>query len=495
MQFTELTLDVIEPSSSNPRRHRSETQDAELMASILTHGILTPLLVRPLPEPGKYQIAAGHRRYEAAKHLSLATVPVQIRDMEDTEYTEILHVENLQREDVHPLDEAIGYKELLERGGYDVTTLAARIGKSETHVYQRLKLNDLIKECQKLFIEGVIGFGHAVILARLDRKQQKEILASHLFSYQNEPVLVRDLSDYVRRYLYLDLGNVPWPLDDPELVQAAGACAVCPKRTGSNPSLFTDMQHNTCTDRSCFEKKMLAQIQRLLDSHPGLLRFSDYPTNHKKDLTVLTGATCRRLWGKEDRCESAEQAIFIDGNERGKIVSVCRNKECPKHGVHSRRSASGDKSDAMNRKKHRIEKTFRQKLFAEISNKVKSLPGDKVSRIVVRAMWHRVASDSKRALLKAAGHEVPRESLEQFGDRLIEKATPVELGKMMVCMSIAEELMVPTYQPGKAETMLKLAEVYGIDVKAVRDAVKVTPTATAHSRLKQKPKKATAAAA
>jgi len=208
-----------------------------------------------LPEAGKYQIAAGHRRYEAAKNLSLATVPVQIRDMEDTEYMEILHVENLQREDVHPLDEAIGYKELLARGGYDVTTLAARIGKSETHVYQRLKLNDLIKEGQKLFLEGAIGFGHAVILARLDRKQQKEILANHLFMYQNEPVSVRDLSDYVRRYLYLDLGNVPWPLDDSKLVQAVGACAVCPKRTGSNPSLFTDMQHNTCTDRSCFEKK------------------------------------------------------------------------------------------------------------------------------------------------------------------------------------------------------------------------------------------------
>jgi ParB family transcriptional regulator, chromosome partitioning protein len=494
MQFTELALDLIEPSSSNPRRHRSKTQDAELMASILTHGILTPLLVRPLPERGKYQIAAGHRRYEAAKNLSLTTVPVQIRDMEDTEYTEILHVENLQREDVHPLDEAIGYKELVERGGYDVTTLAARIGKSETHVYQRLKLNDLIKEGQKLFIEGAIGFGHAVILARLDRKQQKEILANHLFSYQNEPVSVRDLSDYVRRYLYLDLENVPWPLDDPELVQAAGACAACPKRTGSNPSLFTDMQHNTCTDRSCFEKKMLAHIQRQLDSRPNVLRFSDYPTNHKKDVTVLTGATCRRLWNKEDRCQFVEEAIFIDGNERGKIVSVCRNKDCPKHGVHSR-SARGDNSDAVNRKKHRIEKTFRQKLFAEISNKVKSLPGDKVTRIVVRAMWRRVASDSKRALLKAAGHEVPRESIEQFGDRLIEKATPIELGKMMVCMSIAEELMVPTYQPGRAEMMLRLAEVYGIDVKAVRDAVKVTPTTAPHSRRKQKPKTATAAAA
>ncbi len=135
MQFADLSLNQIEPSPINPRRHRNKLEDADLMASISVHGILTPLLVRPLAESGKYQIAAGHRRYEAATKFSLSTIPVQIREMEDTEYMEILHVENLQCEDVHPLDEAIGYKELLERGGYDVITLAARIGKSETHVY------------------------------------------------------------------------------------------------------------------------------------------------------------------------------------------------------------------------------------------------------------------------------------------------------------------------------------------------------------------------
>src|SRR4029077_1312426 len=124
-----------------------------------------------MAEAGKYQIAAGHRRFEAARKLGMATVPVQVREMDDQEYLEILHVENLQREDVHPLDEAIGYKELLQQGGYDVSTLAARLGRPESHVYQRLKLNDLIKEGQKLFLENHIGFGHAVILARLDRKQ------------------------------------------------------------------------------------------------------------------------------------------------------------------------------------------------------------------------------------------------------------------------------------------------------------------------------------
>lgn len=493
MQFDEVSLDAIEPSSSNPRQHRNKLEDAELMASIVTHGILTPLLVRPMPESGKYQIAAGHRRCEAARKLGMATVPVQVREMTDTEYLEILHVENLQREDVHPLDEAAGYKELLEQGGYDVATIAARIGKSETHVYQRLKLNDLVKEGQKLFLEDRIGFGHAVILARLDRKQQKDILANHLFAYQDEPVSVRELSDYVRRCLYLDLGNVPWALDDGELVIEAGPCSACPKRTGSNPSLFTDMEHNTCTDRACFERKMAAHVQKQIDSRPGILRFSDYPTNHRKAETVLSGAVCRRLWGKEDRCGSAEEAVIIDGNERGKLMLVCRDKECAKHGREALRTAAGDNSHAAARKKHRTEKTFRQRLFSEIREKVNALPTDKVTRIVARAMWRRVGGDSKRALLKAAGSEVPRESIEQFGDRLIEKANPVDLGRMMVCMAIADELMVSTFQPGKAETMLKLADLYGIDVKSVREGAKTAPKSKPAAR-KPRPQKARDAA-
>src|SRR3989442_15471126 len=80
MPFTNLTLEAIEASPCNPRRHRNKLEDADLMASISTHGILTPLLVRPIQDSVRYQIAAGHRRYEAAKKLSLVTVPVQIRE-------------------------------------------------------------------------------------------------------------------------------------------------------------------------------------------------------------------------------------------------------------------------------------------------------------------------------------------------------------------------------------------------------------------------------
>jgi ParB family chromosome partitioning protein len=482
MQFSELSLDSIEPSLCNPRRQRNKVVDADLVASISTYGIVTPLLVRPLSESGKYQIAAGHRRYEAAKKLNLATVPVQIREMDDKEYLEILHVENLQHEDIHPLDEAVGFKQLLEQGGYDITTLACKLAKSEGYVYARLKLNDLTKEAQKLYLEAKIGFGQAVILARLDKKQQKDIVANHLFTYQEEAVSVRQLSDYVRRFLYLDLGNVPWSLEDVGLVPEAGGCSGCPKRTGSNPSLFSDMQSNTCTDRICFEKKMQAHIQKQIDSKPEMLKFSDYST--KKDASIVTSATSRRLWGKEDKCESAEEVVLMDGSDRGRTTFVCRDRECPQHSMYRRNGETTENSDAANRKKQRIEKVFRERLFREISAKVKSLLGDKATRIVARAMWRRLYNDSKRVLLKALGREVPRESIQEFGEQIVMKANPVDLGRFMACMAVAEELMVPSYQAGKPETMLALADIYNIDVNAMRGGIKTEARAGTAKRRK-----------
>src|SRR5262249_62228595 len=94
MQFTDIALDAIQPSPSNPRRRRNPAADAELMASVSTYGILTPLLVRPAAEPGKYQIAAGHRRYDAATMLKLPTGPVEIRKMDGKEDMEVVQVEN-----------------------------------------------------------------------------------------------------------------------------------------------------------------------------------------------------------------------------------------------------------------------------------------------------------------------------------------------------------------------------------------------------------------
>ena len=113
-------------------------------------------------------------------------------------------------------------------------------------------------------------------------------------------------------------------LDDGELLREAGPCCRCLKRTGSNPSLFTDMEKNICTDRACFEKKMQAHIANQIGLRPTLVRFSDDAADRRIDRGVLTSATCRRIWGKHDQCGSVEAAIVINGGERGRIIFVCR---------------------------------------------------------------------------------------------------------------------------------------------------------------------------
>jgi hypothetical protein len=106
-------------------------------------------------------------------------------------------------------------------------------------------------------------------------------------------------------------------------------------------------------------------------------------------------------------------------------------------------------------------------------------------------MWRRMGGDSKRALLKASGHDVPPQSVEPFGHRLIEKASPVELGRILVSMSIAEELMVPSDASEKPETMLKLAELYGVDAKTIRGDL----NPESRSRLKERRHRKSAGAA
>jgi len=165
-------------SKQNPRQRFDPEGLKELEASIREKGVLTPLLVR---KNGKaYEIAAGHRRYRAAKALGLEAVPVVVREMTDTELLEVLVIENDQREDVHPLEEADGYRRLLMPGtGYDVARVAARIGRSEKYVYDRMKLLQLVPQAQRLFLEGKFDAGHAILLARLKPADQKRAIAVH----------------------------------------------------------------------------------------------------------------------------------------------------------------------------------------------------------------------------------------------------------------------------------------------------------------------------
>ena len=175
--FQQVALTDITPSTTNPRKHFDEQKLAELIDSVKVNGIVQPILLRP--KYGGYELVAGERRYRAAKAAGLETIPAVIRELTDEAVAELQMIENGQREDIHPLEEAAGYHNLLLFGKRNAGWIAGRIGKSEKYVYDRMKLLDLTPQAQGLFLGGEIDAGHAIQLARLTPAQQKQTIEDH----------------------------------------------------------------------------------------------------------------------------------------------------------------------------------------------------------------------------------------------------------------------------------------------------------------------------
>jgi len=176
--FEAIPLEQLFPSPTNPRKTFDQLKLKELADSILKVGILEPLIVRPHQngDGTKYEIVAGERRFRAARLADAFSVPCIVRDLTDVEVLEVQVIENNQRDDVHPLEEAEGYAALMKSAGYDVDDIAQRIGRSTKYVYDRIKLLQLIPEIRKVFLEGEIQAGHAILLARLSKENQERAL-------------------------------------------------------------------------------------------------------------------------------------------------------------------------------------------------------------------------------------------------------------------------------------------------------------------------------
>jgi ParB/RepB/Spo0J family partition protein len=171
-----IPTDQVHESPFNPRKHFDHAALEDLAASLRASGQLVPVIVRPRSNGDGYELAAGHRRLRAAKLAGLPEILAVVRHYDDKMFLEVLTIENLQRDDLHPLEEAQGFADLMKHAGYDVAKIAARTGRSEKYVYDRLKLLQLTPAAKKLFLEGLFEAGHAILLARLNPEQQEQVL-------------------------------------------------------------------------------------------------------------------------------------------------------------------------------------------------------------------------------------------------------------------------------------------------------------------------------
>lgn len=326
-----LPIAAIIPSPSNPRKRFDDAYLDELAESIKTHGLIQPITVRPLPldnlfdynrkhpntEPGEtptYEIVVGECRWRAAQRAGLVDIPAFWRELDDKQVLEIQVIENLQRRDVHPLEEADGYRMLIDRHQYRVEDIALKIGKSRSYVFARLKLCALGDAGREMFYAGGIEASVALMIARLPETDQIKMLKQLRQSNEanGEPISFRDAKWRIRNGFTIDLANATFPIDDAKLLPAAGSCTDCPKRSGNAPEICPDIDTaDVCTDTRCFEEKRLARREQLLDGY----RAKSIPVHVDEDAKMI--APGGNWWSiDKDRWHRLDERLHDDPEQR-----------------------------------------------------------------------------------------------------------------------------------------------------------------------------------
>lgn len=191
----EVDLELIRPPGKNPRTHFDEAALDELTASIKLHGILQPIVVQK-QEDGGYEVVAGERRYRAAKRAGLTKVPVVTRAQEDSQHlAELRLIENIQREDLNPIELATAYKAILDEFELNQEQLAERVGKERSSVANTLRLLNLDPSIRQEVIEDNLAMGHARALLSVDEPEKQRELARKIIE---EGLTVRDAEAQVR---------------------------------------------------------------------------------------------------------------------------------------------------------------------------------------------------------------------------------------------------------------------------------------------------------
>lgn len=259
--------DLKDSPFQNPKRHNGDLGD--LVDSITARGVLQNLLARPVDDG--LELVFGHRRKAAAILAEAKTVPVEVRKLSDREVLELQLVENSQREDPDALDEAEHYRRLHEEHGVDVEELAVSTQRSVGYVYRRLRLCTLPLPVKTALLEEKISTPVAELIARVPTTELQiaalERLGEIAFDDFNDPrpVGYREAKTVIERDYTCALGEAQFDRADPDLLPKAGPCTTCPKRTGSQPELFSDVESpDVCTDPGCYHAKGDAHGRKLL---------------------------------------------------------------------------------------------------------------------------------------------------------------------------------------------------------------------------------------
>jgi len=504
-EYRNVPVTALVECTSNPRKRFDPKTLEELAASFKTQGVLQPLLVRALAED-KYEVIAGARRLRAANLAALEEVPVRVVELSDAACVETQLIENIQRENPHPMEEAFAFYGLLHTDGlhYDIHSLAAKTGKSPAFVATRLRLVELQPAIAEAFLADEIGVGHALEIAKLPQPEQQRAFEAAFHAAWNggkeKRILrpVRALTAWIEQNILLSLEAVPFDKNDEALVPEAGSCANCPKRTGYNTLLFDAALQDSCLDKGCYDAKLTRNVERQIAEKPKLVQITSEwkaPGNGAMlgrnqyvalNLSVKSAKSKNPLSPHQKPCKHMSEAIVVEGTERGRVAKVCAEPNCPVHFADRRtptpeQTAKEREQRRKELERQKLEATVRHRTLAEVLKRI-GAPLERADlTLVASALLNKLEPLRKEQLtrrhklLEGSSSEVTQAQVQQALARMLRQLDEGALSKLLIEVVLLESAdRAPTHEP---DVLTATAKRHRVDMDRVRKDVEQEVTA------------------
>lgn len=521
--FGDIPLDCIRVSKTNPRKIFSEDHLQDLAASIKKQGVAQPILVRPMETVGDvtyFELVAGERRFRASRIAGMPTVPAVVRTLTDREAFELQVLENLQRVDLHPLEEAEGFEALMRQFNVSADELAEKVGKSKAYIYASLKLCALESKPRAAFYAGTLTKSTALLVARIPVKNLQEKCVKEITEGWQGLMSFRRAAEYIEREYMLQLSKAAFKPSDDSLRPEAGSCTACPKRTGNQPEIFTDVNANVCTDPVCYKAKGEAHVIRIkklaIENGQTVLAGAEakkiMPSTYGVDLKggyvhldkpVYSDAknrTYRQILGKQ-----APASTLLESPHTGEIVHIVKMADIAPlleekgHKPASAQADAGRDREKEQEAKAKLEREYRKRLFMATHHA--SLLMNVVDmdlRLVALQMFDNLPNNTipKKLVMELYGWTDETFSYpERFAKTkaAIDALTPAQLNQFIRDCALCRELDVNQYtatSKDKPENLLAFAARAKVNAKQIRSDVDGEAKAKADAKKKSVEKKA-----
>ncbi|MFO0855935.1 MAG: ParB/RepB/Spo0J family partition protein [Phycisphaerales bacterium] len=509
-----VPVDRLTPTPDNKRRPITQSSVESLAKSLAREGVLQPILVRPIADKdGWFEIRAGERRWRAAKLAGLTHIPAVVRSLDDVSALSVTIAENLQRQDLHPLEEAATIQQAFDRG-YDAKAVAARLGKSVVHIARRASLTRLCKEWRDEVLKADsdasrLSVAHLELVARLPEETQR-ILAENNF----HRVFARGFPtvDELKRLIDAGLQSLramPWSLEDDTLDPKAGSCLNCPKRSGMLPMLFDAddapkdgkvSKSDRCLDPVCFEGKTVAHLQQresaLRTEHPTLrlvqVGFSGLTPKVRETFGERVTQVYHPKFVKPT-AKGAIPAMQLDGPKAGSLVHIDFGESVSRNGTTSSKRPTDETGKAvpltLAERQARLQKRRDAFLVSKVGESLRGLTPEVLTKTVA-TLGARTDAAAKRfnplALVLAFGtstradrehHDGPWKRYEELLDRSTDLPIVAALHEVTQVWSRRLGGSDTHHVTEQAADARKVCELLGIDASAIdSEAATAIPT-------------------